>query len=59
MPAVVDTDKCDGCGSCMEACSVEAITINDVATVNQEECVDCEACVEECPNEAITLTESD
>ena len=51
----VDNDKCDGCGSCIESCPVEAIKIeNDKAVIN-EECVDCGACLSACPKEAISL----
>ena len=57
MPAVVDREKCDGCGACVEVCPVEAISMNDVAEVNAEECVECEQCVDECPNQAISMQE--
>jgi len=55
MPAVVDKDKCTGCGACEDVCPSGAITVNDVAEVNAEECTDCEACVDECPTEAISM----
>ncbi|HOF61989.1 MAG TPA: 4Fe-4S binding protein [Candidatus Latescibacteria bacterium] len=56
MPAVVNKEECTGCGSCVEVCPSEAITMDDdVAVVNPEECTDCGACVDECPSEAITL----
>ncbi|MCK4733652.1 MAG: 4Fe-4S binding protein, partial [Methanophagales archaeon] len=47
MPAVVDIEKCDGCGDCVEECSVECITLEGEgddkhAVVNAEECTDCE-----------------
>lgn len=55
MPAEIDKDKCTGCGVCVDACPVEAITVNDIAIVDADTCVDCGSCVDECPNEAITL----
>ncbi|MBM4045273.1 MAG: 4Fe-4S dicluster domain-containing protein [Planctomycetes bacterium] len=56
MPAKVNADKCDGCGSCVEVCPVECIkVVDEVARINEDECTDCGTCVEECPNEAITL----
>ncbi|QGP93870.1 Caffeyl-CoA reductase-Etf complex subunit CarE [Neomoorella glycerini] len=55
MAARVDEEKCTGCGSCVEVCPVEAITVEEVAVINADECLECSACVEECPNEAISL----
>jgi len=56
MPAVVNKEECTGCGSCVEVCPSEAITMDDdVAVVNPEECTECGACVDECSSEAITL----
>lgn len=58
MVALIDKEKCDGDGACVEACPSEAIKIVDgKAVVDPEECVDCEACVDECPNSAITMSE--
>jgi len=57
MPVKIDVDKCDGCGTCVEACPSEAISIGDdkKAKVNEEECVECESCIDECPNSAISM----
>ncbi|NLF07177.1 MAG: 4Fe-4S binding protein [Pirellulaceae bacterium] len=56
MPAVVNAETCTGCGSCVDACPVEAIEMkDDVAVVDPDTCTDCGACVDACPVEAITL----
>ncbi|MBN2301419.1 MAG: 4Fe-4S binding protein [Lentisphaerae bacterium] len=56
MAAKVDTEKCTGCGLCVDVCPTEAITLtNDKAKVDAEKCVDCGQCVEECPNNAISI----
>ncbi|MBC7326354.1 MAG: 4Fe-4S binding protein [Moorella sp. (in: Bacteria)] len=55
MAARVNEEKCTGCGSCVEVCPVEAITVEEVAVINADECLECGACVDECPNNAISL----
>jgi 4Fe-4S ferredoxin iron-sulfur binding domain protein len=55
MAAKVDSEKCVGCESCVGACPVEAISMQDgKASVNADSCVDCGACVGTCPAEAIS-----
>ncbi|MBW1795327.1 MAG: 4Fe-4S binding protein [Deltaproteobacteria bacterium] len=44
----VDTDKCIGCGECVEVCPVEVFEL----------CLGCESCVEVCEQEAITVEET-
>ncbi|MEW8959480.1 MAG: 4Fe-4S binding protein [Moorella sp. (in: firmicutes)] len=55
MAVRVDEEKCTGCGSCVDVCPVEAITVDGVAVVNADECLECGTCVEECPNGALSL----
>jgi NAD-dependent dihydropyrimidine dehydrogenase PreA subunit len=53
----VDSEKCVSCGACVTLCPVEAITIDEDATVvfNKEKCIGsiCGACVDACPARAI------
>jgi len=56
MAVQVDLEKCTGCGTCADVCTVEAIEVEeDKAKVNEEECVECGTCVEECPESALSL----
>ena len=56
MSAKVDTEKCTGCESCIDACPSEAITMEDEkAVIDADKCVDCAVCVDECPVEAIEM----
>jgi NAD-dependent dihydropyrimidine dehydrogenase PreA subunit len=56
MPAKVDVEKCDGCGTCVESCPSQAIVIeNEKANVKQEDCIDCNACEDACTTGAIKV----
>ena len=46
----VETEKCTGCGECVDICPVEVFELQDEKSVlvNAEECVGCESCVELC-----------
>ena len=49
------TDKCIGCGICVEMCPFAALElVDDIATVN-ENCTACGACIDECPEFALVL----
>jgi ferredoxin len=48
------TDECTACGSCLEACSVEAIKEGeDKYVIDEKLCTDCGECCDSCPMEAI------
>jgi ferredoxin len=53
----VDAEKCVSCGACVALCPVEAITIDEEASIifNKEKCVGstCSVCVDACPARAI------
>jgi ferredoxin len=57
MPAVVNREECVSCGTCVEECPEEAITLDDeeIAVVNKEKCTECKTCVDACPSEAISM----
>jgi NAD-dependent dihydropyrimidine dehydrogenase PreA subunit len=60
MPATVNADECSGCGSCVDECPSEAITLDEekgIAVIDNDECVECGACEEACPNQAIKVEE--
>ena len=54
--AVVQPEKCTGCGICEDACPQNAIKVNGQAIVQSERCIGCGLCVGACPNNAITLS---
>ncbi|MGB5157966.1 MAG: ferredoxin [Desulfobacterales bacterium] len=55
----VDTEKCVGCGECVDVCPVDVYELQEgkAVVVNEEECIGCESCVEVCEQGAITVTE--
>lgn len=55
----IDTEKCDGCGTCVDVCPVEVFELknNKSVVVNLDECLVCRACEVQCPNSAIEIIE--
>jgi NAD-dependent dihydropyrimidine dehydrogenase PreA subunit len=55
----IDTDKCDGCGTCKDTCPVSVYEIVDGKSkrVNVDACLACRACEVQCPNQAIQVIE--
>jgi Na+-translocating ferredoxin:NAD+ oxidoreductase subunit B len=54
--AQLDTQKCQGCWSCLERCQMGALVEGDgCATLKPERCIGCGLCVTTCPNHALTL----
>ncbi|HPR17917.1 MAG TPA: 4Fe-4S binding protein [Candidatus Cloacimonadota bacterium] len=55
MAVNINKETCIGCGSCVDTCPVEALSlVDDKAVCDGDKCVDCGACVEACPVEAIS-----
>jgi len=57
MVAKVNKDECVGCGTCVDECPSEAISMSDddIAVVDADVCSECGMCVDACPTEAITM----
>jgi heterodisulfide reductase subunit A len=57
--AFLDESRCDGCGACIEACPVKAITKTEAdganVVINQVSCVGCGVCIPLCKKEALDL----
>lgn len=58
--AVVDSDKCVGCGMCVKVCKFDARSIEEhLSSVNKKRCIGCGNCVAQCPSEATKLCKKD
>ncbi len=54
----INTEKCIGCGDCVEVCPQQAFTLGDDGKSVQafpERCMECGACRLNCRSEAISL----
>lgn len=52
--AMVISDECISCGTCVESCPVGCISEGDAKyNINPDECVECGSCVGTCPVGAI------
>ena len=48
--SVIDPDKCQGCGTCIERCQMHAVSAHEeIAVVNRAKCIGCGLCVTGCP----------
>jgi ferredoxin len=56
--AIVDYDKCTGCGRCVQRCQFGALKFEistEKANVDQYRCFGCGVCAQNCPQDAIYL----
>lgn len=58
----VDADKCTLCATCVEACPVDALSMDsgeaeEKVTVEEDLCIGCGQCAYQCPEDAIVLKE--
>jgi uncharacterized protein (DUF362 family)/Pyruvate/2-oxoacid:ferredoxin oxidoreductase delta subunit len=52
-----DPDLCTGCGTCIDQCTVSALSMadNNLPRVDADNCISCFCCQELCPEKAIVL----
>jgi len=53
--AIVDAEKCVGCGVCLDTCPNGAVFLDEVARIDRNRCIGCGRCVETCPQGAVSL----
>jgi electron transport complex protein RnfB len=54
--AVIDSEECLGCGTCIDRCQVGAIAEQDgISVVDRKRCIGCGLCVTGCPNDVARL----
>lgn len=51
------SDKCTGCGKCLEVCPHSVFVMNNgkAAIVEKDRCIECGACVKNCPFNALEV----
>jgi dihydroorotate dehydrogenase/Pyruvate/2-oxoacid:ferredoxin oxidoreductase delta subunit len=58
--ALVDKEKCSGCGLCVEIGHCNAIVMDDaVASIDPKLCKGCSTCIDICPKQSIRMVEEE
>jgi ferredoxin len=54
--AAATPETCDGCGTCLDRCQMEALTLEDEQVVlDSDRCIGCGLCVSTCPTSSLSL----
>ncbi|MCF0151159.1 MAG: 4Fe-4S binding protein [Firmicutes bacterium] len=60
MAAIIDKEKCVGCGSCMAICANYALQLDEDGRVHVNDgCISCGMCIDACPMGAISMAEEE
>ncbi len=52
----LDPENCTGCGTCVERCQMEALTlVDDKVSLTESYCIGCGNCVSVCPTETLKM----
>jgi NAD-dependent dihydropyrimidine dehydrogenase PreA subunit len=53
----IKSDKCTGCGKCLEVCPHNVFTMENGKShiVKKDSCIECGACVKNCPFDALEV----
>jgi ferredoxin len=56
----LDKDKCKGCGTCVEKCPIEALSMFEgISTHDENKCIGCGVCTTQCPEGARSLIQTE
>jgi Pyruvate/2-oxoacid:ferredoxin oxidoreductase delta subunit len=57
--ATADETLCAACGTCVDFCAFEALSLDDHSVIDWDKCMGCGVCVDQCPNEALSLIQDE